>query len=309
MTIDTEKLVNELKRTSVVVGSFTLQYRDTPTAPPLGISGDGFVAELKKRNIGIGDAVELKSSQIDDLKSCLQAARNDSEKCKAELLKEFLGTLQDIATPVKSVLNNAAGGSAIAISPQVGMRTAADELQALLQLIQLDPKSGQQIFGPEALEKMQFDQLNEAVSFLRKGSQSDGGAYRRAVLPLFLNQLSLYEQLVKVNIRREWIFDALVEKTESEAASFLAEGSERLAGLKTKQSERLASLRSDMFQCAMLSGVAVLGTAIVALMLLILRDFLSALVDTAVNTGATATTLDKMRQGDTGSTATPEENP
>src|ERR1017187_9932067 len=69
MTIDTEKLVNELKRASVIVGSFTLQYRDTPTAPPLGISGDGFVAELKKRNIGIGEAVELKPSQIDDLKS------------------------------------------------------------------------------------------------------------------------------------------------------------------------------------------------------------------------------------------------
>ena len=43
LTIDTQELVDELKRASVVVGSFTLQYRDTPTAATLNTSGEGFV--------------------------------------------------------------------------------------------------------------------------------------------------------------------------------------------------------------------------------------------------------------------------
>jgi hypothetical protein len=53
-----------------------------------------------------------------------------------------------------------------------------------------------------------------------------------------------------------------------------------------------------MLHCAMLTGVAVLLTAIAALILLIIRDFFSAIIDMAVNTGATASTLDKIRQGD-----------
>jgi hypothetical protein len=161
------------------------------------------------------------------------------------------------------------------ISPQVGMRTAADELQALLQLIQLDLQ-----WLPEGRQKHLTDEEQATPATATTST-------KEAVLRRFLNQLSLCGQLAKVNIGRGWIVDIQIEKAENEITSFRAE-----------QVERLAYLRSDMLHCTMLTGVAVLLTAIVALMLLMIRDFLSALIDTAVNTGATANTLDKMRQGD-----------
>ena len=53
-----------------------------------------------------------------------------------------------------------------------------------------------------------------------------------------------------------------------------------------------------MLNGAVLAGSRMLAAITIALMLLIIRDFLSALIDTAVNTGATVDALDKIRRGE-----------
>jgi len=298
LSVDIEGLDNELKLASVVANSFVSQ--NTQNAP----SGEyNFAIELKKRNIKISEATQLRPAQIEGFESCLRIARDDSAKFKTDLLNEFTATLNDIETSVRSVLK---------VEPVLKVQSS---------------ETRHQLFSPEALAVMQFHELDAAVSFLKNGPQGDIRSYispqvgmrtaadeLRALLQLirvdqltdveqatpstkgevlerFLSELTLCEQLAKVNISRDWVIDTRMENLENNVTSFRAE-----------QKARLTNLRSEMFHCATLTVVALLLTAIVALMLLIIRDFFSALIDTAVNTGATANTLDKMSQGSTGDT-------
>lgn len=321
LIIDTQGLVNELDAASDVVRAFTSKSQPYD-----------FASELKKRNIENGEAAELRHQQIDSFENYLQIARNDSNDLKMELLKDFQATLNDIETAVRSVLNSAESGSATTasgtaavrerqpeaqakglrrqlyspealaeiqfdelnmavsflrkgpqndianyISPQAEMRAAADELQALLQLIH-----------QEATRLKEEQQVHLITNEEQAAPILVTASTKVAVLRRFLNELSLCEELAKVNISRGWIVDAQIDKAENSITRFRAE-----------RSERLSSLRSQMLHSAMLTGISVLSTAIVALLLLMIRDFLSALIDTAVNTGATVNALDKIRQAGT----------
>jgi hypothetical protein len=318
--VNTKGLVNELEFTSVVVSSFTHQPKRYE-----------FATALKKWHIESSEAAQLRYGQIDGFEWCLGVARNDSRELKSQLLEEFLATLNDIENIVRSVLNTTETGSTNTASGT----SVAGESHAPAE--SSEPR--QQLLSPEALAQIQFDELNAAVSFLRKGPENDVHAYispqagmrtaadelqalvefiraysqvvlqeerqvhfapdkeqlttgteprKVAVLQHFINQLVLCGELAKVNVSRGWILDGEIEKAENSIMSF-----------RTEQSERLASLRSDMWHNATLAGGAVLSTAIVALILLIIRDFLSALIDTAINTGETANAVDRLRQRDT----------
>src|ERR1035438_4507937 len=99
LTIDIEGLNNELRLASVVVNSFV--YQNTKNAP----SGEyNFASELKKRNIKISQVTQLRPEQIEGFESCLQVARDDSARFKADLLNEFMATLNDIEAPARAVL-------------------------------------------------------------------------------------------------------------------------------------------------------------------------------------------------------------
>ena len=329
LTVDTKDLIDELKYTSVVVDSFILQLQHHESGGAMQALADDFDAGINKRDIGVGVATRLRREQIDGFESCLQVARNDSTTFKTELLKEFLATLNDIETSTLAVLNAPKGG--LTDSGKSGVRERHPQSQS--------DETKQQLFSPQALVEMQSEDLNAAVSFLRKGPQPDivsyispqvgmrtaadelqallqfiqldlqrlpeerqshltdgeqvvpavaGTSTKEAVLRRFLNELSLCEQLAKVNVGRGWIVDGQIEQAQNRITSF-----------RTEREATLVSLRTHILNCAMLAGIAALLTAIVALILLMIRDFLSALIDTAVNTGVTANTLEKIRQGDT----------
>ncbi len=81
--------------------------------------------------------------------------------------------------------------------------------------------------------------------------------------------------------------DASIEKAAKEITAF-----------HDKQREDRTRLKVQMTAKGLLAASTFFGSAVGALLLLILRDFLSALIDTAANTGATVEVLERIRKGE-----------
>lgn len=335
LVVDTKNLADELDAASEIVRSFIR--RDKPF---------DFEAKLRKQKIEISETARFGGKQVERLESYLAMARAGSDELKAELLKGFQAAIDHLRASAQSALNQVEPSNTTALPASKSRETAAqaqvraqvyphlydqealaeiqlEELASVVSFLRNDVRmyglSGTAVAsGASAADELQT--LTKLVSDeIRKYEQEQRDLTARhsneTTLPTtapiaapvtpstkaislgrFLAHLSVCEKLAKGKITRGWIIDRELKKTGDSISNF-----------RFQQRERLAILRSQNLTAAGMGAGAILAAILVALLLLIVRDFLSALVDTAMNTGATAETLEKIRRGEPPSASPPGE--
>lgn len=321
LVMDTKNLANELNAASEIVRSFTRR-----------VQRFEFETKLSKQKIEISETARLRGRQIDKLESYIGVAREGAVELKAELLKGFQGAIDQLRASAQSALNQVEPTNSTV--PPISKRgeivahaqayhhlydqeslaeiqldelasvvsflrndvraynlsataaatgtSAADELQALTKLIRDEADKYQREQSDLAASHSSDTQANQPPT-----STPLTPSARAEYLSRFLDHLSVCETLANSKITRGWIVDGEFQKAENVISNF-----------RSQQGERLAVLGSQILNGITLVGSTMLASITIALILLIIRDFLSALVDTAVNTGATVDTLEKMRRGE-----------
>ena len=317
---DTKGLVEEVNSATEIVRTFLA--RQEPF---------NFEKEIAAMHIPISQHASLSPSETTELRKLIERSKDGSDELKTELLRKFEESISQLRDSAQGALDEleAKENSKLKSARAASTTPAVRKVESLAHLFQPDsisdkdeaalteaatflkrrigdytPSQSASALGNAAAEhlislmklleqeKENYRREMEQWSSIREKqdkSQEMTPSQRMAYLREFITKLNYYERAVKQNIVKGWIIDSQLAATSQQLRNFEADKQERIAGFN-------ASAKMNLYKAA----VSLISALTISLLLLIVRDFLATLVDTALNTSSTVEILDKIRNGETG---------
>lgn len=311
LNADTGRLSSEISTATDVVRQFTRR-----------TEAFAFESELSKYNIEIASHANVQVGKIDDYERYLDATTKAGGELKQELLSAFhaaINQLRDAAQTALRSLDETARRNAARSQPvtrpqvnETGVERVAHLFEPkVLERARLESimwaasflKNEVSVYSPSpearSLGWNAAGQLQALLELLRRESESIAKVYEQAkarpqtsteteptvserasMLRDFIDRLNACDRLAVESFTTGWRLDAEVDRAKEVVMSY-----------RVEKGKRLVELKEEVSATVFRDGVWILTLITAALVLLILRDFLSAMIDTAINTGMTANLL------------------
>jgi hypothetical protein len=138
---------------------------------------------------------------------------------------------------------------------------ASTNLQVIIELMIADIKAG-------ALRENSLPQLEDSNSAVTQSPSE-----REALIREFIRRIELSASIVKQNGLKGWRLDRAIDEAQGACTEAIAERKQALAALKNAAWTNLAY-----------GGMFLLAAVVSSLLLMVVRDFMAAVIDTAANT-------------------------